>query len=51
MYVILYFIKWRNENEIEKCKVLFTQFTSEQIKCQSKMLTRIFLGFFRCHFY
>jgi hypothetical protein len=26
MYVILYFIKWRNENKIEKCKVLFTQY-------------------------
>ena len=24
MYVILYFIKWRNEKKIEKCKVLFT---------------------------
>ena len=26
MYVILYFIKWRNEKKIEKCKVLFTQY-------------------------
>ena len=26
MYVILYFIKWRNENKIEKFKVLFTQY-------------------------
>ena len=26
MYVILYFIKWRNENKIEKCKVLFTRY-------------------------